>query len=607
MSISARPYQLESITSLHEGWKDPAIKHQLICMATGTGKTVVFSVFAKHVADTGGRVLILAHTDELIDQAIKKFYAATGMRAGREKAGSYAGRYDKVVVGSVQSLQGDLRLSSWPKNHFNYVVVDEAHRSLAAGYQKVLKHFVAGGAKVVGVTATADRGDKRALGEFYQRVAYDYGLLKAVRDGWLVRPIVKTMPISIDLRGVSSKTYAEGSDLNRDQVSHRLAPFMDAIAEAIKAEIAKEKLLVFLPSVEMAQIMSRALTTAGVSSDWVCGDKKICPDRTERVARHQRNEFQALCNMAVLTEGYDDDQIKNVVCLRATKIRSLYCQIIGRGTRPIGNIVPKLNAAANAFERIKIISESEKPHVRVLDFLWLYEKHDLCTPASLVTQDERVKQLMEGKDGDLIAAEEQAERDLLKKLEDEVRKNRMKESRVVDPLGLAAELGDVELANYEAKTESEARDVSPQQAHILRSNGVNLATVKNHGHAHALINRILARHKRGLATLRQLNFFKKIGIDASEWSKEEASQKQKEKIAEWNARRAEKKQAAEGMAAEIQEVALELNLDLEATPVGRRVESLLADANEVNPFDPNADIEDLSELFAPIPAEVAHV
>jgi superfamily II DNA or RNA helicase len=537
-----RPYQVDAIASLDQGWQDPAVRNQLLCMATGCGKTVVFSALAKREADRGGRVLILAHTDELIDQAIDKFERSTGGVAGKEKAQSHASLFDRVVVGSVQTMQGDTRLSSWQKNHFTLIVVDEAHRSLAAGYQKVLSHF-GEYAKVVGVTATADRGDKRALGEFYHRVAYDYGLLPAVRDGWLVRPIVKTMPVEIDLRGVKTQSTSDGTDLDRKEVGHRLAPFMQKIAEAIRAEVGREKVLLFLPSVETAQIMAAALNAAGVSANWVCGDKKLCPDRTARVSSHKRGEYQALCNMAVLTEGYDDDTVKNIVCLRATKIRSLYCQIIGRGTRPLATVVPALNAAPNAFERLAIIKNSGKPHVRVLDFLWLYEKHDLCTPASLVTKDDRVAELMRGVDGDLIEAEAKAERDLLKKLEDEVRKNQRKKSQTVDPLAFATELGDVELATYEPVTARDAQPVTPDQERILSSNGVTLAKVTCKGHASKLIGNILERHRQGLATVRQLNFFAKIGVDASHMSRDEASRLQQEKIAGWQARRAQEKAA----------------------------------------------------------------
>jgi len=538
--LAARPYQIEANAALREGWLDPEVRNQLVAMATGTGKTVVFSELAKDEVTRGGRVLILAHTDELIDQALDKFHQTTGMKAGREKAESYASRFEQVVVGSVQSMQGTLRLASWPKDYFSIVVVDEAHHVLADGYQRVLQHFISGGARVVGVTATADRGDKRGLGEFFHRVAYDYGLLRAVRDGWLVRPIVKTMPVQIDLRGVTTKATAEGNDLDRGQVGQRLIPLLDAIADAIRAEIKSEKVLIFMPSVETAQLMAGALIDAGVTSEWVCGERKLCPDRAERVARHRQGKFQALTNMAVLTEGYDDDSIQNIVCLRATKIRSLYCQIIGRGTRPIGDIVPRLNAAASVAERVQLIAHSSKPHVRVMDFLWLYEKHDLCSPATLVTKDVRVAELMKGKDGDLLDIEAQAEVDLLKKLEAEVKKNARRKSQTVDPLALATHLRDVELADYEPVTAQESAPITEKQKRILEGNGIKVDAVKGRGHASLIIRLILERHAKGLATVRQINFFRRIGIDATAWTRDHASQAQHDKIAEWQARRAAK-------------------------------------------------------------------
>lgn len=514
-----RPYQVAAKNEIAAGWRldieGVPVTTQLACMATGTGKTVLFSSLAADEAARGGKVLILAHTDELIDQAIAKFTGSTGMKAAKEKAHSYASRWDKVVVGSVQTMCGLARLSSWTEKHFSLVIVDEAHRSLAASYQTILKKFcTVGGAKCVGVTATADRGDKRALGDWYQRVACDYGLLKAVRDGWLVRPMVKTMPLSIDLRGVHKTNTSDGSDLDRAEVGKRLVPIMAAIASAIKAQIGAKKILLFLPSVETATMLSDALNAAGVSANWVCGDKKICGDRGQRVADHKAGKFQALCNMAVLTEGYDDDTIDYICCLRATTIRSLYCQIIGRGTRPHNSIVQALNRAANAWDRLQIIKGSCKPHLTILDFLYLYEKHDLCRPASLLTEDVRVVG-MTALDGDLIEAEAKAERDLLAKLEKDLRKNANRKATVVDPLAIGASLHDLALTDYQPENARDERPVTDKQRAFLASQAVDASKVKFGGHANLLIGKILQRQKLGLTTIRQLNFFGRLGIDVS--------------------------------------------------------------------------------------------
>lgn len=535
-AFNLRQYQADGITSIAEGFKDWDVKRQLGVLATGGGKTILFAALAKLEVESGGRVLILAHTDELLDQAIEKLKRSTGLKAAKEKSNQFASRFDKVVVGSVQSLQR-VRLTTWPKKHFSLIVVDEAHRSLADSYQNILKHF---DAKVVGVTATSDRGDKKALGNFYQRIAFDVGLLKLVREGWLVRPLVKTMPVKIDLKGIKSKGTADGQDFDRMEVAHRISPYLDAIAAAIKVEAPNRKVILFLPSVETAQMMSDAMNRVGISCDSVDGDPARKEDRKRIINDYKAGKLQAICNMALLTEGFDHDAIDTLVILRPTKIRSLFAQMVGRGTRPLESMRQALADAPDAEARRKIIADSGKPHVTVLDFLWLYERHDLIRPASLVTSDPKVVREMVGKDGDLIDLARDAERDLLKKLEKEVRKNENRKSRVVDPLAMAAEMGDIELADYEPETARDSMPPSANHLRILEQNGVNTKLVTCFGHAQALASRILWRHKMGYCTIRQMHFLSKLGIECATMPKEEAYRLQQEKIAGWEAKRAQK-------------------------------------------------------------------
>lgn len=527
-AFGLRPYQGEAMDSIEEGFKEEEVTRQLAVLATGCGKTILFSALARKEVEKGGRVLILAHTDELLDQAIDKFSRSSGMKADKEKAGQHALRSSKVVVASVQTLQRT-RLQTWPKKHFTLIIVDEAHRSLAQSYQNILSYFTA---RVVGVTATADRGDKRALGDFYQRIAFDYGLLRAVRDGWLVRPIVKTMPVKIDLDGVRSKGTADGNDFDRMEVADRLSPYLEAIAGAIKQEAGSRKIILFLPSVETAKLMTGYMNKVGITCDYVTGE---CEDRAAKIKRYKSGQTQAICNMALLTEGFDHDAIDTLVVLRPTKIRSLYAQMVGRGTRPLNSITAALAAAPDAKARLGIIANSAKPHVTILDFLWIYKRHDLIRPASLISTDPRVVSEMAGKDGDLLEVQRQAERDLLAKLEKEIKKNANKKSRVVDPLAIAAETHDIELADYEPETARDAGPPSPGHMKILEQNGVNLSAVKCFGHAKLLVARIMERHRKGLCTIKQMHFFAKLGVDASNMTKEEATKLQKEQLKKWEA------------------------------------------------------------------------
>lgn len=518
-----RPYQAEAIVALDEGWSDD-VQAQLVVAATGTGKTVLFTALAKRNREQGGRTLILAHTDELVEQAIEKYAKLMGLRAEKEKAHSYASRFAMTVVASVQTLAGRTRLITWKKDHFSLVIVDESHRAIAASYQKVLQHFMAGGARVVGVTATPDRGDKKSLGTFFQRIAYDFNLVQAVRDGWLVRPIVKTMPVQIDLNGVRTKQH----DFDQTEVAHRLVPFMSAIAAKIKEHAAQGKIIIFLPSVETAQLMAQHMNAVGIPSDWVAG---ISDDRKAKIEAYKSGRLQCICNMALLTEGFDHDTIDTMVILRPTKSRGLYCQMVGRGTRPLNTIIPALSRAENALERSTLIAESPKPHVTILDFLWLYQKHDLCRPASLATDNEEAaeKATKECQEGDILAAAERAERDLLAKLEAEVRKHANRRAQTVDPLALATEMGDLTLAHYEPLTKRDAKPPTPEQLATLRRNGVDTSRIQSLGQAGAIIAKLVARHRQGLCSARQMNFLHTLGVDASHMKQEEAHRR----INEW--------------------------------------------------------------------------
>ena len=192
MGISLRPYQQTAIDAVAAGWAD--WQRQLIVLPTGGGKTIVFSSI---VAAEPGRCLIMAHREELVDQAIEKLHKATSVIAQKEKAQHRASLSSQVVVASVQTLQA--RLSKWPADHFSLIVVDEAHHALADGWRKVIDHFCGGGARLLGVTATPDRGDKKALSEVFENVAFEATLLVLVKDGFLCPIRVQHLPVEIDM------------------------------------------------------------------------------------------------------------------------------------------------------------------------------------------------------------------------------------------------------------------------------------------------------------------------------------------------------------------------------------------------------------------------
>jgi superfamily II DNA or RNA helicase len=520
--LSPRPYQSEAMESVDAGWA--RFSRQLISMGTGLGKTLIFSNIANLEARRGGRALILAHTDELLEQARDKLFRATGLVADKEKADEMASQQASVVVGSVQTMARKTRLMGFRDDHFSLVIVDEAHRSLADSYQRILRYFHFGAhaiaedwempppdiptihkAKILGVTATPDRGDKRSLGEFFQHVAYDYGLLQGVRDGYLVRPIVRNIPIKIDLKGIRRMA----GDLNAEDLAIRITPFLRAIAAAIKTEAGDRKTVVFTPSVETARLVAEACRDNGLSADFVSGG---CTDRDAKIAAFDKGPAGSVIACAMLlVEGWDCDTASCVCVLRPTKIRSMFVQAVGRTTRPLTGLIDGL---ATADERVAAIAASAKPNCMILDPLWLADNLDLIRPIDLVVTKKRLK--VEDLDGDLIDAAEKAERDLLKSLEKAAKKHSRKNSRTIDPLVFAVSVGDDALKSYTPSEPWEATEPDPDQIEFLAKNGIDVSKILCRGHAAKIEERIRSRKNLGLCTPKQMNFLVKMGLPESE-------------------------------------------------------------------------------------------
>lgn len=363
--MELRPYQKEAVASVEAEFAR-GVRSTLIVLATGCGKTIVFSHLAAREVRRGGRVLILAHRGELLTQAIDKLRAATGIEAGLEKAEeTSAVGFDEipytVVVGSVQSMKSQRRLARFDRDEFSLIVVDECHHALTGTYRAVIDHFP--NARLLGVTATPDRGDLRDLSEVFQTIAYEYSIVDAIRGGYLSPVFVQTVPLRIDLSGVS----VQSGDFQAASLGSALDPYLRQICREIKERCHDRKTIVFTPLIATSRKMLSLFGEAGVANVREVNGESA--DRAETLQWFaDADKGCVLLNSMLLTEGYDEPSVDCIVVLRATKVRALFVQMVGRGTR----LAP------------------DKRNLLLLDFLWMTASHDLCRPACLLSDDPEV-------------------------------------------------------------------------------------------------------------------------------------------------------------------------------------------------------------------------
>ena len=490
--MELRPYQQEAKNSVFEQWEK--LNKTLVVLPTGCGKTIVFAKVTEECVRRGKRVLILAHRGELLEQASDKILKATGLRCAVEKAEETClGSWYRITVGSVQSLQREKRLAQFDPDYFGAIIIDEAHHCITDGYQKILQHFP--DAKVLGVTATPDRGDMRNLGEYFESLAYEYTLPKAIKEGYLSPIKALTIPLQLDLSGVS----LQAGDFKAGEIATALDPYLYQIADEMEKYCQDRKTVVFLPLVKTSQKFRDILNEKGFQAAEVNGESK---DRAEVLEDFDHDKYNVLCNSMLLTEGWDCPSVDCVVVLRPTKVRSLYSQMVGRGTR--------LNPG--------------KEDLLLLDFLWHTERHELCHPANLICESEEVARKMtenlEKEAGcpiDLEEAERQASEDVVaqreKALAQKLAEMKRRKKKLVDPLQFEMSIQAEDLSGYVPTFGWEMSPPTDKQKATLEKLGILPDEIDNQGKASKLLERLDKRREEGLTTPKQIRFLESRGFE----------------------------------------------------------------------------------------------
>lgn len=386
--MQLRDYQTDCVKSIHEEWIFN--NSVLAVLATGLGKTVIFSEIVRRW--TRGRCLIVVPQIELIHQAANKVVAATGVmpaiEQGYNRSDEKSFYRSPFIIGSKQTLTGKSKRYQRLED-ISLVVVDEAHGATTHLYKEMLDFYVAKGAQVLGVTATPKRHDGVALGNIFEKCAYQLDICDAIPLGWLVSARAQCIQLqSLDLSQVACSKSGEG-----DFKESELAKVMEdekvvfEIAEVVARESDNLKTAVFCASVNEARAVAELLVDRyGTRADWVCGDKMRCDDQRRKQVLESFTEdpdgIQIVCNVGVLTTGWDFPGLEHIVVARPTRSLTLYTQIFGRGTRALPGVVDFEGSTPET--RRTAIAASRKPFFKMTDLRDNSLQHKLITAVDVL-------------------------------------------------------------------------------------------------------------------------------------------------------------------------------------------------------------------------------
>lgn len=422
--------------------------------------------------------LFLADAKELVYQAADKIQSWTGIIPDVEMGDSKACGSSQIIVGTTQSLAR--RLEKYYPEDISLIVIDEAHRNtLGSQALRVLNYFSR--AKVVGITATPYRSDKKLLSAFYEKISYEIGLFELIAQGYLSRIVVKSVPANVDLKSVRS----HGGDYDEGDLANALSPHLKQCAELLKEHAADRKTVVFLPLVETSKLFCKLCRDIGLNAVHVDGD-----DRSAL-----RSDWRVICNASLLTTGWDEPSVDCVYILRPTKSQVLFSQMVGRGTR---------------------ICEG-KDHLLLLDPLFLTDDLNLIRPARLIAKEpEEAKFLQSRLDiegGDLMVEADRARADRARSMQEQLIATRQRNARTIDAMELALSLDRFDIVDYEPEFYWERQPITDGQKSVLVNSGFDIEVPEMcKGLASKIIDLLFQRREMGLASPKQVRLMHRLGF-----------------------------------------------------------------------------------------------
>lgn len=537
-----RPYQQEAYDCTLEKFK--AVDTALCVLATGLGKTVYAAHLINHFRQFG-RILMLAHRAELIYQADNHIQEICEVESDIEMGSEWATTFEvfksDVVISTVQTQiagrEGG-RMTRFDPHEFSLLIIDEAHHAPAATYKRIIEYYKQNPElKILGLTATPDRTDKKAMGQIFEEVAYAYDIRDGIDEGWLV-PIEQQSVFvkGLDYSSVKTKySETDESDLNGKDLAKVLEfeENLHGIADPTVQLTGDKKTLIFAASVVHAERLTEIINRHKPdSARFVCGTtpKEI---RRGMFKDFANKKFQYLVNVGVATEGFDDPGIECVVMARPTKSRTLYAQMAGRGTRPLPGIV---DLHPGVVERREAIANSSKTHLEIMDFVGNAGRHKLVTSADILGgryTDEVVDLAKKNaeedsnknkKPVDIVTELQKAEREIAKKhqeQEDAIARDHLKLRAKYS----TAKINPFNVLDIDPKKEKPwHKDRIPTKGQVtyLEKCGVAIDGL-TFTHASQIIDTMIKRREQGVCTYKQARCLQKSGYDTTEMDFQRAS------------------------------------------------------------------------------------
>jgi superfamily II DNA or RNA helicase len=412
-------------------------------------------------------------------------------------------------------------MTKFDPEDFGLLIYDECHHATSSSYRRCLDWYKRNpNLKILGVTATPDRSDEKALGQVFDSVAYDYEVMDAIQGGWLVN-VQQQMVVAGHLDLSSVRTTAgdlNAGDLSRvltqEQTLHEIAgPTIDICGT--------KRALVFAASVEQAERLCEILNRHRPGcAGWVCG-KTDKDERKKTLAAFREGKIQFVCNVGVLTEGFDDDGVEYIIMARPTKSRALYAQMAGRGTRPHGSVAKSIGLIDNDADRRLAIKNSPKPTCTIVDFVGNAGKHKLCCSADILggnyTDEEIAKATLKAKRAMEPVDMTQALEDARKEINDKKMRDAAKRAAIQCKAKYSVtNVNPFDVFDIQPTAErgwDKGRHLTEKQEELLNKNGIPTKGI-TYTQGKALLAEMFRRWDKKLPTFKQQKVLNKAGFVA---------------------------------------------------------------------------------------------